>query len=202
MLKVNVATRPFYNERGVQLLLGLVGLLLLGLTAYNASAFMRLSSREAQLASRTSAGESRARELRAEAGRLKASIRQDELDLVVAAAREANGLIEQRTFSWTRLFNHIEGTLPGDVMLTAVHPAIEDDELQVTLTVVGREVAGIDTFMQRLEETRAFRDVLSRDERALEDGGYEATLVGIYEPQTPGRNPGAEGAADARGAGQ
>lgn len=202
MLKLNVATRPFYNERGVQLLLGLVGLLLLGLTAYNASEFMRLSNREAQLASRTSAGESRARELRAEAGRLKASIRQDELDLVVAAAREANGLIEQRTFSWTGLFNHLEGTLPADVMLTAVHPAVEDDGLQVTLTVVGREVAGIDTFMQRLEETRAFRDVLSRDERALEDGGYEATLVGIYEPQMPGRKPGDEGAADARGAGQ
>lgn len=202
MLKVNVATRPFYNERGVQLLLGLVGLLLLGLTAYNASAFMRLSSREAQLTSRTAAGESRARELRAEAGRLKASIRQDELDLVVAAAREANGLIEQRTFSWTGLFNHIEGTLPADVMLTAVHPAVENAEMVLTLTVVGREVAAIDTFMQRLEDTQAFRDVLSRDERALEDGGYEATLVGIYEPEARPARADAPGGAAPRGAGQ
>ncbi len=201
MLKANVATRPFYNERGVQWLLGLLGLLLLALTTYHVVAFQSLSGREAQLASRTSAGEARTRELRADAARLKASIRQDELDLVVAAAREANGLIEQRTFSWTGLFNHLEGTLPADVMLTAVHPAVEDGALVVTLTVVGREVAAIDRFMQELEDTQAFRDVLSRDERALEDGGYEASLVGVYEPEAAARETGG-GASDARGAGQ
>ena len=41
-------------------------------------------------------------------------------------AREANRLIDQRTFSWTEFFNHIEETLPPDVMLTSVRPIFND----------------------------------------------------------------------------
>ena len=107
MLRVNVATRPFYNERGVYLMLALLGLLLLGLTAFNASSLVRLSGREAELTSRTSKEERRAQELRQEAVKLRGSVRQEELDAVLAAAREANALIDERTFSWTALFNYL-----------------------------------------------------------------------------------------------
>ena len=45
--------------------------------------------------------------------------------LVAAAAKEANDLIEQRTFSWTALFNQLEATLPDDVMLIGVQPGVQ-----------------------------------------------------------------------------
>lgn len=182
MLRVNVATRPFYNERGVYLMLALLGLLLLGLTAFNASSLVRLSAREAELTSRTSKEERRAQELRQEAVKLRGSVRQEELDAVLAAAREANALIDERTFSWTALFNYLEATLPEDVMLTAVRPIVEDGIVTVNVAVIGRRVNAIDDFMTKLEETNAFRGVLSRDERARDDGGFEAVLVGTYTP--------------------
>jgi Tfp pilus assembly protein PilN len=187
MLRVNVATRPFYNERGVHLLLGAVGLLLLGVTALNGLTFRQLSQRERELTARTSQQEARARDLRREAAALRSSVDQQELDQVLVAARQANGLIELRTFSWTELFNQLEETLPEDVMLTAVRPAVEQGRVMLTLGVVGRQVDAIDTFMIRLEDTGAFQGVLSRDERLRDDGAYEATVVGYYVPSPPAR---------------
>jgi hypothetical protein len=183
MLRVNIASRPFYNERGVHLLLALVGVLLLALTVFNVTALLRLSERESELTSQISKEERRARDLRQEAAKIRGGIRQDELDVVLTAALEANGLIDQRTFSWTELFNYLETTLPDDVMLTAVRPLVQEGQLMVTLGVIGLRVDAIDQFMTRLEETRAFRDVLSRDERVRDDGGYEAMLVGVYVPE-------------------
>lgn len=182
MLRVNVATRPFYNERGVHLVLAAVAALLIGLGVFNAYALSRLTEREQVLGGQIASQEAKARDLRQDAAKVRGSIREDELQAVLVAAREANGLIDRRTFSWTQLFNYLEATLPDDVMLTTVRPLVEGDKVTVTLGVIGRRVAAIDEFMTRLEGTRAFNDVLSRDEQALEDGGFEAALVGTYEP--------------------
>ena len=75
----------------------------------------------------------------AKRSRSAAGSNQKELAAVAAAAKEANELIEQRTFSWTALFNQLEATLPEDVMLTSVHPEFKDGETQVNLDVQGRE---------------------------------------------------------------
>ena len=40
------------------------------------------------------------------------------VDSVSVDARQANDLIERRTFSWTELFNRFEHTLPDDVRIT------------------------------------------------------------------------------------
>ena len=41
--------------------------------------------------------------------------------------RQANELIDRRTFSWTELFNPFEATLPPDVRITSVRPRVDDD---------------------------------------------------------------------------
>ena len=101
-----------------------------------------------------------AERLTREAARIRRGINQDELQLVVDAAREANSLIDQRTFSWTAFFNHIEATLPPDVMLTAVQPAFRGGHDASAMTVVGRRAADVDEFMEKLEATGAFEKVL------------------------------------------
>lgn len=182
MLRVNVATRPFYNERGVHLLLAAIAMVLLGLCAFNAFALSTLGEREQALGGQITDQETRARDLRQDAAKVRGSIREDELQSVLVAAREANGLIDRRTFSWTQLFNYLEATLPEDVMLTTVRPIVEGETVTVTLGIIGRRVAAIDDFMTQLEATRAFTDVLSRDEQALEDGGFEAVIAATYAP--------------------
>lgn len=183
MLRVNLATRPFYNERGVHLALAALALTLAAVSVYDVRTFLALSAREAEVRERVQRTEAQAARARTEATRLRSTLGQEELEAVLAAAREANRLIEQRTFSWTALLNHLEETLPADVMLTAVRPSPDDGAVVVTLAVVGRTVGAIGEFMDRLEATGAFTGVLSRDERVREDGGFEATVVAHYRPR-------------------
>ena len=117
----------------------------------------------------------------------------DELEVAVADARAANTLIDRRVFSWTEFFNRIESTLPADVMLTSVRPEIEPDEMAVSMGVLGRRVEGIETFINQLEATGAFAELLPLTEEPTNDGLYRAAVRGRYlqsAEQTP-RGPNA-----------
>jgi hypothetical protein len=180
MLRMNLSTRPFYNERGVYLALVVVGLLVAGLTVFNLVQVITLSATQTELRARADRDEAQARELNERAAVVRRGIDASQLQAVVAAAGEANALIDRRTFSWTELFNRIESTLPGDVMLVSLKPEIQNGEPHVSMVVIGRGVEHIDAFMERLEATGAFAGVLSRQEEMAEGGGYRAVLRGRY----------------------
>ena len=85
----------------------------------------------------------------------------------------------------------LEATLPPDVRLMQVQPQTADDgRMIVSLTVVSRQIEDLDTFIERLEATGAFRGVISRSDDALEDGTIESTLQGYYAQAA---NPAAAG---------
>ena len=180
MLRTNLSTRPFYNERAVHLLLALAGILVLTLTAFNAVRIFSLSGQNTELSSRINTDRSEVQRLNAEAQKVRAGINQDELLATATAAAEANKLIDQRTFSWTEFFNRIEETLPPDVMLTAVQPSFEQAEPFVLMTVLGRRSEDIDEFMEKLEATGAFGDVLLSQEAETDEGLQRVLLRSVY----------------------
>jgi Tfp pilus assembly protein PilN len=183
MLRTNLSTKPFYNERGVHLALAVAALAVVALTLFNVTQIVLLSSRHSQLDSRATAAENRARDLRAHAVAVRQGINTKELAAVAGAAREANSLIGQRLFSWTELLNRLETTLPDDVRITSMRPKIEKDgSVTVVMTVVGRRVEDVDRFMDNLEGTRSFADVFSREEIPTEDGMKQVTIEGRYLP--------------------
>lgn len=180
MLRTNLSTRPFYNERAVHLLLALAGLLVLALTAFNVVRIISLSGQNTELSARINQDRSEAQRLTAEAQKIRAGINQDELQATAAAAADANRLIEQRTFSWTEFFNRIEETMPPDVMLTAVQPSFDQAEPVVLMTVLGRRSEDIDEFMEKLEATGAFGDVLLTREDQTDEGLHRGLLRTVY----------------------
>jgi hypothetical protein len=101
MLRTNLATRPFYNERAVQLVLGLLLILVVAVTAFNAAELIRLSASQRILGARAAESEREATRLRTQAATVRAQINAKELETVASAAREANGIIDQRAFSWS-----------------------------------------------------------------------------------------------------
>jgi Tfp pilus assembly protein PilN len=184
MIRTNLATRPFYNDRGLHLVLGILAALGIVLLLVNATRIASLSRRHTELSTRVDAAERRAADLRREAARLQQQLNPQELESVTRAAREANGIIERRTFSWTDLFNRFETTLPPDVRISSVRPRIDQSgEVIVSMSAVGRSVADIDRFIENLEATKAFANVLSREETVGEDGLVEVTLEGAYVPE-------------------
>jgi hypothetical protein len=192
MLRTNLSTRPFYNERLVRVGLGLVGAVAVALTVFNVYEVWQLRSRSSEQRQQTERNEADARGLRDKARIVRQSLDRAKLDAVQAAAREANQLIERRAFSWTDLFNRFESTMPADVRLAQVQPQIDQEgRMLVAVTVMARKVEDVDTFIDALEKTGAFRGVLSRRERAQEDGTLLSIIQGFYDA------PGAGAAVEA-----
>lgn len=181
MLHTNLSTRPFYNERAVHALLASAAVVVLGLTVFNVTQIVRLSSRQSELSARAAGAETRARDLRAHAVEIREGINAKQLNTISSAAREANVIIGQRLFSWTDLLNRLETTLPEEVRITSMRPTVEKDgSVTVQMTVTGRRVEDVDGFMENLEGTGVFADVFSREDVTTEDGLLQATVEGRY----------------------
>lgn len=182
MLRTNLATRPFYNERAVHVVLG--GIALAAALVLVASG-IRLSVLFQERATLTAAAESnerQAEEVLDQAVELQRQAGTTERELLVAASREANRLIDQRVFSWTDFLNRIEATLPDEVMLTSLRPDVAERVVGVQVGIVSQSVGAIDQLIEQLERTGAFVDVLSREEEITDDGFYRAVLYGRYVP--------------------
>src|SRR5947207_2171253 len=176
MLRANLATRPFYNERAIHLLLGFAAFIVLAITVVNVSRIVTLSRRSTELSARTNGDRSEASRLSTEATRIRRTINKDELALVVNAAQEANALIDQRTFSWTEFFNQIEATIPPDVMLTSVRPSFKEGVTRVTMIVLGKQTADLDEFIEKLEATGFFEQVYAPTSELTDAGLRRATI--------------------------
>jgi Tfp pilus assembly protein PilN len=183
MIRTNLSTRPFYNERAVMLVLAIAAALVLVLTVFNVTRLVALSRRQATIGAMADQSERSARDLREKAGAARASVDQKRLAAIASATHEANGLIDRRVFSWTELFNRFEATLPAGVRISAVRPSVDQEgHVIMTIAVVARSVDDVDAFIEALEGTEAFGDLLSREERFNDEGLLEATLRGVYQP--------------------
>ena len=195
MLRTNLATRPFYNERGVHVGLVALAIVVVGVTAFNVTRVVELSRSHTDLGLRVAQDEVVAREMAGETEAVQQEIDGAELRVVTDAVREANALIGLRMFSWTELFNRIETTLPPDVMLTSVRPEVDGEFVSVAMLVLGRRIEAIDRFIEALEATGSFEQLLPRQEEATDDGMFRTMLRGRYLGATPAAvaEPPAEG---------
>jgi Tfp pilus assembly protein PilN len=180
MLRTNLSTRPFYNERAVHAIAGGLALLLLLVTAWQVSRVIRLSRTKTELNAAIRRDTNEIEYRTKEAEQIRRGLNQTELAAVAAAAREANDLIAQRTFSWTGLFNQLEATLPEDVMLTSVHPEFKDGETVVNLDVQGRRSDEIDAFWDRLAKTGSFHKIQWSNVDVSEEGLHRIQMTAVY----------------------
>ena len=179
---MNLATRPFYNDRAVHLVLAAVGLAAVAVLVLGGTRLVELSRAHRTLTLQAEAAERETATVSAQTAQHERAVPGDALEALDGAAEEVHRLIERRLFSWTAFFNVIEQTLPSDVMLTAVRPETDDRGTSIDLAVIGRTVADIEEFIRRLEESGAFADVLARQGELNAEGMYRARLRGRLVP--------------------
>ena len=183
MLRTNLSTRPFYNDRAVRSVLGLFALIAIGLTLFNVYEVVRLQGQSRDARQTIAQNDAQARELRDQAQSIRRSIDRVKLDAVQTAAQEANALIDRRTFSWTELLNYFQSTLPPDVRIAKVQPQFDSSgRLLVQVSVQSRRVEDLEEFMDALEKTGAFSGVLPRSETQDEAGTLRSELQAYYTP--------------------
>ena len=183
MIRTNLSTRPFYNERIVRLCLLVFLLVVLAATAINVTRVVRYSRSDKQLSERAARDEARAAELRKSAVRLRGTVDPKQIEFASLEARQANDLIDRRTFSWTAIFNLFESTLPDEVRITSFRSKIEKGQIILTITIVARGAEDVSSFMDNMEQSGAFSQVgATLEERVNEQGQLQASLETVYLP--------------------
>ena len=184
MIRTNLSTRPFYNERAVHFWLMVTALLVVAATVFNVSRVLLYSRSDTELATKASRDEERANEQRQQAARLRATVDPRQVEFASAEARQANDLIDRRTFSWTELLNTLEATLPDEVRIVSIKPRIDQARgIVLTIAVVARGFEDVEQFMRNLETTGEFGDLGARiDEHVNDLGLFETILDTTYLP--------------------
>lgn len=182
MLRTNLSTRPFYNDRAVRIAIGIGVVLVAALTAFNVLQVLALNARNDEMSQRFQQAERQTTDYRQQAQAVRQSLNTAEMTAVQQAAQEANLLIGRRVFSWTDLFNQFERTLPAEVRIAAVEPQVDSDgRLLVAITVLSRSVEDLNQFMDQLETSGRFRDVLNRQDTPMDDGLMRSVVQGYYD---------------------
>jgi type IV pilus assembly protein PilN len=192
MIRTNLSTRPFYDQRAVHTWLLVAAILVAAATAFNVSRVLRYSRSDTQLAGEAARDEARAADLRQQAFRLRSTVDPKQIDFASNEARQANELIDRRTFSWTELFNRFETTLPDEVRITAVRPQMDKQRgIVLNIAAIARSNDDMETFMERLRETGVFPSVQPIEEHFDDAGLLETSIEATY---VPNNKPPAQGA--------
>jgi Tfp pilus assembly protein PilN len=182
MLRTNLSTRPFYNERAIHAIAVVIAVIVVAVAVWQGARIVQLSRLKTELNTSIKKHNAETQVREREAAQIRGGLDQKELTIVAARAKEANGLIEQRTFSWTELFNLLEATLPEDVMLMSVKPEFKDNVTTINLELQGKSSDDIQAFWDRLEKTGAFHDVVWTAVTETETGLDKMQMRAVYTP--------------------
>jgi len=183
VIRTNLSTRPFYNERLVHLALLVLAVLVVAASVFNVTRILRYSSSDTRLATQASRDENRAGDLRQRAARLRASVDPQQVELASVGARQANDLIDRRTFSWTELLNRLEATLSDQARITSIRPRVDREKgILVRVVVIARGVPDVDEFQNNLDASGVFKDSRVAEEHFDEEGQLVSTLETGYTP--------------------
>jgi hypothetical protein len=192
MLKGNLATRPFYNDRLVSLTIGVIAAGVLALTAFNATQLYSLTRERSTFTKEIKVNDDQTRALRAKAAELTKTIDPSNMKMLHGNVSEANYLIDRRTFSWTAFLSIIERTLPLNVRLVEVKPKPEKNVMHVDITVNYKTLDDLMALVDAMEKTDLFRDVTPSARNPTDDGLNTGLIQAIYlapmaEAPGPGR---------------
>jgi Tfp pilus assembly protein PilN len=158
MPPLNLASRPFRNERLPALLLALGFTAAGAITIKHAVAIRSLlPGRTSGLARQVAELENERERLRTEASHLRAPRPEP---AALAQWTLLRDLVDKRTFSWSGLFALLEETLPRGVRLVSISPSFKKGEHVVEIAGVARTNEDVLELIRVLEDRPEFDGVL------------------------------------------
>ncbi len=196
MLRTNLSTRPFYNERIVHLLIALAGIIVLAITLFNVVKVVDLSRHNTELSTRIGARSDRRRQPAARGGEHPQGHRRE-------GAHGRRGRCARSQHADRPADVLVDGVLQssrghaaaGRHAACRCAPAIDRGATRVSMVVVGRTPEDIDEFIEKLEATGAFDKILPRQTDKTDEGLNRAVLDSVYTPEQA--EPAGAGAGEA-----
>lgn len=185
---INLASRPADAIRPLRMTAISLGLLALVLAAVAVRAELQSRDEFRVLVDRTSQLQGEVRELEAAQQEMEDWLETPQVAQIRNRSALLNSLIEQKSLSWTRLFQDLETTLPSGVRILSIAPKLPDmNQAQLpllNLAVVAESVRPLVDFVKKLEDSSQFANPVVLDQRfpvAKETGGeIELSLTAVY----------------------
>jgi len=190
-LNINLATRPYEDARefwsrwGVGV--GVLGVVTLALLTFAVHSWVK-AGRDRQTI----------RHLQAQIGEKDHERAQAqaylELDMNRSTRDQSqflNGLIQRKSFSWTRVFEDLEKVMPSSLHVVALKPELnEQNQLELEMKVAADSRAGAVELVHSMEGSKHFQNAQLVQEGSPESagGGVTATITAVYVPDLSNRS--------------
>lgn len=184
-VRLNLSTSPLENHRRFLLGAGVVGTAALLLLAVLSVYTFKVWRANRDFRGEVSRLEREMSSLRAERTELEKFFKQRDTQQVMDRAALLNGLIQERSFPWTRLFMDLEGLLPAGVRVVSIAPKMKDGGGVEIVMVIGAQSDDLkERVLRAFEEAKQFQNIQLLGEKLQNRPGdrdrLEMELVATY----------------------
>lgn len=158
---INLATRTYLDNRLVNRACAAAMLVLLAFLAWNVSRIAWNIGELRRLRSESAAFETRLNSR-------PAGISEKEFTRMLASIRFYNAVIGRKAYNWTGLLERVENATPEGIALVSVAPGKNSGELNIQ--GLARGFGNVRTYVERLNDSREFTDILLLSHRELAMG--------------------------------
>jgi Fimbrial assembly protein (PilN) len=183
---LNLSTRPFPAYRLLNAALFLVFAVLLVISVWQAYGFVRFSAMAREIRDSERNVRAEAESLGSHVAALASKLDRPEASAKLSEIGFLNGLIARKDLSWTRLFSDLEDMVPDSVHLVSLRPDIgESGSVTLHLDVIGRSIADVSRFIEALEQSPEFQNVIVSIEQKEPTAATDVniTLTANYFPK-------------------
>jgi Tfp pilus assembly protein PilN len=159
---LNLARRPFRNERLQTLGVGVAAVVLVGLTVWHALVVRDLLPRRTSaLHNEVAELEKKLKSLREERRSIRVAVPEARTLAQWARVKE---LVDRRMFSWTDLFASLEEVIPDGVRLVSIAPKVEKGDVELAISAMVRTPDEGWEFIRVLQDHPEFSNVYPTSE--------------------------------------
>jgi type IV pilus assembly protein PilN len=200
-LDINLATRPYEDARKFWgrwgLGVGLVGILTLLLLSFTVNEWRNAGKDRQEIAGLQAQIAERDRERTQDQAVLDQPANRSTRD----QSQFVNGLIQRKSFSWTRVFEDLEQVMPPNLHVVSLRPELnEQNQIQLDMKVAGDNRSASIELVHRMEGSKHFQGAQLMSESQEGGNGSNvvvASVIAIYVPDVvPDVVPGAVDSAD------
>ena len=176
-IDINLATQPYEDARRFWTYWG-IGLALLGLITIFLG-FMAITrfidaNRERKEIAQMQAVIARFDD---EKARAEATLNQPQNRLTRDRSRFLNDLFARKAFSWTRLFEDLEGVMPAHLHVVSIRPDMKDGNLEIKLLVGGETREQALDLVRKMEGSHRFKQTEIEAEKTADEARGETDRV-------------------------
>jgi type IV pilus assembly protein PilN len=190
-LNINLATRPYEDAREFWsqwgLGVGVLGVVTLALLTFSVHSWVKAGRDRQTIRHLDQQIEDLDRERTQALAYLDLDINHSTRD----QSQFLNGLIQRKSFSWTRVFEDLEKVMPSSLHVVALKPELnEQSQLELEMKVAADSRAGAVELVHSMEGSKHFQNAQLVQEGSSESGGggVTATIKAVYVPDVANRS--------------